>query len=322
VRLPGRTPLSDFAFRRSQEVLLAITPPSQVDLSTQLADLGFESSEERLKRFPWWLVGLVLVSTIFAIIIITRPNFHEAFLFIIGGISIEADGSVSVSGILLTIFIAVVAFLVAVIIGLFAGLGRVSGNIILNNLATFYVEFIRGIPMLVLIFFIALVGVPGAAGAVRDLGISLANAGVPNPLTDVQNDVPILARAIVALSTTYGAFLAEIFRAGIQSISPGQMEAARSLGMTYGQSMRYVILPQAVRNILPALGNDFISMLKDSSLVSVLAVREITQIARLYAGRSFRFPEAYTTLSIMYLTMTVILSLLLRVLERRMRSHA
>ncbi len=99
----------------------------------------------------------------------------------------------------------------------------------------------------------------------------------------------MLARAIIALAVTYGAFLAEVFRAGIQSIGRGQMEAARSLGMGYGQAMRFIILPQAIRNVLPALGNDFVSMVKDSSLVSVLAVRDMTQIARLYAGSTFRF---------------------------------
>jgi polar amino acid transport system permease protein len=99
------------------------------------------------------------------------------------------------------------------------------------------------------------------------------------------------------------------------------MEAARSLGMSYGQAMRYIILPQAVRNVLPALGNDFVAMLKDSSLVSVLAVRDITQVARLYAGSSFRFREAYTTLAVMYLTMTVILSSGVRVLERRFQTN-
>lgn len=128
-------------------------------------------------------------------------------------------------------------------------------------------------------------------------------------------------RAIIALAFTYGAYLAEIFRAGIQSISRGQMEAARSLGMSYAQSMRYVILPQAIRNVLPALGNDFVAMVKDSSLVSVLAVRDITQVSRLYAGSTFRFREAYVTLAVLYLTMTVILSLLVQLLERRLRSH-
>jgi His/Glu/Gln/Arg/opine family amino acid ABC transporter permease subunit len=142
-------------------------------------------------------------------------------------------------------------------------------------------------------------------------------------LTSVQNkDVPITLRAIIALAVTYGAFLAEIFRAGIQSVGHGQTEAARSLGMSRGQAMRYVILPQAVRNVLPALGNDFVAMVKDSSLVSVLAVRDITQLARLYAGRTFRFRESYITLAVMYLTLTIILSFLVRQLERRLRRHA
>ena len=129
------------------------------------------------------------------------------------------------------------------------------------------------------------------------------------------------ARAIIALAVTYGAYLAEIFRAGIQSIVKGQTEAARSLGMSYAQSMRYVILPQAVRNVLPALGNDFVAMVKDSSLVSVLAVRDITQVARLHAGGTFRFRESYITLAVLYLTMTITLSLLVQLLERRLRVH-
>ena len=129
-------------------------------------------------------------------------------------------------------------------------------------------------------------------------------------------------RAVIALAVTYGAFLAEIFRAGIQSIGRGQMEAARSVGMSYGQAMRYIILPQAIRNVLPALGNDFVAMVKDSSLVSVLAIRDITQRARLYAGSTFRFPEAYVTLAVLYLTLVVTLSLLVRLLERRMHQDA
>ncbi|MCJ7702246.1 MAG: amino acid ABC transporter permease, partial [Anaerolineales bacterium] len=142
------------------------------------------------------------------------------------------------------------------------------------------------------------------------------------PLTSMNNQaIAMNVRAIIALAVTYGAFLAEIFRAGIQSIGKGQMEAARSLGMGYGQAMRYIILPQAVRNVLPALGNDFVAMVKDSSLVSVLAVRDISQVARLYAGSTFRFREAYITLSVMYLTMTVLLSLIVQVIERRLRSN-
>jgi len=129
------------------------------------------------------------------------------------------------------------------------------------------------------------------------------------------------ARAIIALSITYSAFLAEIFRAGIQSVDSGQMEAARSQGLTYAQAMRFIILPQALRNILPALGNDFISLLKDSSLVSILAVRDITQVARLYAGSTFEYTTTYTTLAVMYLTMTILLSFLVKFVERRLNTN-
>jgi len=147
----------------------------------------------------------------------------------------------------------------------------------------------------------------------------LSSAGALFTAFNNQN-ISMNVRAIVALAVTYGAYLAEIFRAGIQSIEPGQMEAARSLGMSYGQAMRHIILPQAIRNVLPALGNDFVAMVKDSSLVSVLAVRDITQVSRLYAGSTFRFREAYVTLSVLYLTMTVMLSLAVQAVERRMRA--
>jgi polar amino acid transport system permease protein len=176
----------------------------------------------------------------------------------------------------------------------------------------------------VLIFFIALVGVPTVVDGINLVGEWLNRLGlawVGAILTSMKNQaIAMNVRAIIALAVTYGAFLAEIFRAGIQSIGRGQMEAARSLGMSYGQAMRYVILPQAIRNVLPALGNDFVAMVKDSSLVSVLAVRDITQVARLYAGSSFRYREAYVTLSVLYLTMTVALSLAVRFVERRLRA--
>jgi polar amino acid transport system permease protein len=269
-----------------------------------------ETLQDRLQDFPWWFVALILIAIYAAYIIITRENFRDAFNFIIAGIGITIQTTLS-------------AYAIAVVIGLITGLGRISRNVVIRNAATLYVELIRGIPMLVLIFYIALVGVMGFLDSLHALGdwlVSLGLGALGAPLTTLTNEaVPMNTRAIIALSVTYGAFLAEIFRAGIQSIEKGQMEAARSLGMSYGQAMRYVILPQAIRNVLPALGNDFVAMVKDSSLVSVLAVRDITQVARLYAGRSFRFREAYTTLAVLYLIMTVALSLLVRVLERRMR---
>jgi len=104
-------------------------------------------------------------------------------------------------------------------------------------------------------------------------------------------------------------------------VHPGQIEAARSQGMSYGQAMRHVILPQAIRNVLPAIGNDFIAMLKDSSLVSLLAVRDVTHLARLDAGGSFRFTEAYTILAVLYLSMTILLSLVVKYIEKRISTN-
>ncbi|MBT3239924.1 MAG: amino acid ABC transporter permease [Chloroflexi bacterium] len=255
------------------------------------------SGKRTFASLPWWLYALILVIVYTAWSVYTRENLREAFDFIIQGIGT-------------TISAAILSYLIAIVLGLIAGLGRMSKNIIFNNIATFYVEFIRGIPMLVLIFFIGLVGVPTAISWLNELGFTLIT----------NKDISTYSRAIAALSITYGAFLAEIFRAGIQSIGKGQMEAARSQGMSFGQTMRYVILPQAIRNVLPALGNDFVAMVKDSSLVSLLAVGDITYEAKLYSGSSFRFKEAYTILTILYLMMTVALSSLLRVFERRLRN--
>ena len=268
---------------------------------------------KRLSRFPWWFLAIILIALWTAYAIYSRENYSEAFGRIIQGLGT-------------TIITALVAYGIALIFGLLAGLGRISRNVALNNLATLYVELIRGIPMLVLIFFIALVGVPTVVDGINSLGDWLDGLGVTivgGILTTFNNQaISMSVRAVIALAVTYGAFLAEIFRAGIQSIGRGQTEAARSLGMSTGQAMRYVILPQAIRNVLPALGNDFVAMVKDSSLVSVLAVRDITQVARLYAGSTFRFREAYVTLSVLYLTMTVALSLVVQRLERRLRRHA
>jgi len=280
-----------------------------------------KESSDAWRQFPWWLVVIIGFLLLMGYLLFSAPSinpetgepgtneYNAAFEFIIGGFGdpeklsqISITGLVG-KGITVTLYTTLTAFFIAMTLGLLAGLGRISHNIFIRNLATIYVEFIRGVPTLVLIFTLAFVLIPEAAKA---LG--------------AENSIPQNNRAIIALSVIYGAFLAEIFRAGIESITKGQMEAARSLGMSYGQAMRHIILPQAIRNISPALGNDFIAMLKDSSLVSVLAVRDITQQARLYAGSSFRFRETYLVLTFLYLTMTLTLSLLLRWYERRIRS--
>jgi polar amino acid transport system permease protein len=283
--------------------------PQAINPIIEIDDL---SSKRRLRDLPYWFFALILIAIWVFIVISSNENYNNAFVFIRAGLAI-------------TIKTTLIAYAFAILFGLLAGLGRISKNVFINNLARLYVELIRGIPILVLIFFIALVGVPVLVDGMNNFGFWLDERGVGfigGVFTAITNqDISMNARAIIALAVTYGAYLAEIFRAGIQSISRGQMEAARSLGMGYGQAMRYVILPQAVRNVLPALGNDFVAMVKDSSLVSVLAVRDITQVARLYAGSTFRFRESYVTLAVMYLTMTVVLSLLVQMLERRLRSH-
>ena len=266
----------------------------------------------KLRQFPWWLVGIGLIAAGTITVISTRQTYQQAFQFIRTGLS-------------MTISTTVIAFFAALVLGLVTGLGRISQNPLIKNLATLYVEIIRGVPMLVLIFFIAFVGIPTLTEGIQKLGNAMTGigwSGIGAVLSSAKNsEVPMSLRAIIALTVTYGAFLAEIFRAGIESIPRGQMEAARSQGMSFAQAMRFIILPQAVRNVLPALGNDFISMLKDTSLVSVLAVRDITQVAKLYAGTTFQYKEAYLTLAVLYLTMTILLSFLMKLVESRIRKN-
>jgi polar amino acid transport system permease protein len=259
------------------------------------APTELESESERVRwgakgaDFPYWLVLILLILGIFGYLTFFDPNYAGARKAILPGLTI-------------TIRSTLIAFVIAVVIGLIAGLGRIARNRVVRTLSTTYIEFIRGVPMLVLIFAVALVIVPLISDA---LGIT--------------NRLPSELRAIIALALIYGGYIAEVFRAGVESIHVGQMEASRSLGMTQGASMRYVVLPQAVRNVLPALGNDFISMLKDSSLLSVLGVTEITQEARLFSNATFQFREGFLVLTFLYLSMTLILSLLVGRLGRRLK---
>jgi len=259
--------------------------------------------------FPWWLVIIIGFLLLMLLLIMTDSDYNRAFDFIrgrFGGFQgLQAGGWAGFvgTGIAVTIYTTLVAFAISLVIGLMAGLGRVNSNVVIRTIAITYIEFIRGVPTLVLIFTVALVIVPAVSEALR----------IPN------QSISTNARGIISLAIIYGAFLAEVFRAGIESVPQGQTEAARSLGLNGRQAMRHVVLPQAIRNVLPALGNDFIAMLKDSSLISVLAVRDITQMARLHAGSTFRFRESYLVLTFLYLSMTIALSLVLRWYERRLR---
>jgi len=268
-----------------------------------------------LKEVPWWVVILVVIGVSFLILVLTNQNYQETMLLLIKG----RPTANAVEGLLLTVRITLVSFAIAITIGLFTGLARVSKNVILNNLATFYVEVIRGMPLVVLMLYVAFVILPIFVNLLNGLGESL---NISSLATLSLRDISFESRAIAALAIGFGAYEAEIFRAGIVSIERGQMEAARSLGMNYLQAMRYVILPQAIRRVLPPLGNDFISLLKDSSLATVLAVPELTQLGRVQRSSTFRVFEVFNSVAFLYLTMTLVLSFLVRMLERRLSSDS
>lgn len=254
-----------------------------------------------LESVPWWAVLLLLAGVAITFAISTSPIYQETLSFLW-------------SGVLLTLRLTVSAYALALILGLIAGLMRVSKHPVLYTISTLYVEVIRGVPLLVLLIYIAFVAAPIVSEATAGL---LATVGLPSAAGFVRGVVRSdINRAVLGLGVGYGAYLAEIFRAGIESIPKGQTEAARSLGMTYGQAMRHIILPQAIRVVLPPLGNDFIAMLKDSALASAIAVPELTQTGRLLTARTFRALQTYNMVAVLYLAMTLLGSLGVRVLER------
>jgi polar amino acid transport system permease protein len=264
-----------------------------------------------ISKWPWWAIVLGLAGVSLVYLILGSRDYQSTFLYL-------------TQGIITTLRITFFSFLLATILGLPTGLARISKNTFLRNLSTLYVEIARGIPLLVLIIYIAY----GLFPAFVDLITRIGNRGLSIlPVSGFFQslsafsirDVTQEGRAIIALGIGYGAFEAEVFRAGIQSISKGQMEAAKSLGMTYFQAMRFIVLPQAIRRVLPPLGNDFIACLKDSSLVSVVAVNELTQMGRLRTASTFRAMETYNMVAFLYLSMTLLLSLLVRWLENRMK---
>jgi polar amino acid transport system permease protein len=262
-------------------------------------------------KWPWWAIILVFAGIAISFVLIFNPKYNEAFTYL-------------VQGVVVTLRITISAYLLATVIGLFVGLARVSKNVIVYNAATLYVEIIRGIPMIVLILYFAYALIPLFVDGIHwlgEAGLTLAPTnGFFSGLSGMSiRSIPTEVRGILALAIGYGAFEAEVFRAGIVSIGKGQMEAAKSLGMTYLQSMRYVILPQAIRRVLPPLGNDFIAMLKDSALLTVLAINELTQLSRLRRASTFQIMVTFNVTAFMYLTMTLLLSTGVRWLEKKMK---
>ncbi|WML42895.1 amino acid ABC transporter permease [Neobacillus sp. PS3-40] len=207
-------------------------------------------------------------------------------------------GPFFLKGTILTIGLSIASILIGTFLGLLIGLGKIVRNKLIALPFNLYITFFRGTPMLVQILLIHFAVVPLLLGKTNG----------------------ILA-AIVTLSLNSAAYIAEIFRAGIQSIDKGQMEAARSLGMTHIQAMKYVILPQAFKRMIPPLGNEFVVLIKESSLASLIAAPELMYWGRAMQGQYFRVWEPYLTVAVIYLFLTLTLSFLLTRLERRLATE-
>ena len=196
----------------------------------------------------------------------------------------------------MTILISVCAYIVALILGLIFGLGRISQNKIIKAVSGAYINVFRGIPLIVLIFFFYF-------GLGKIVNLERFVAGV------------------LAIGVCYGAYMAEILRAGILAIDYGQHEAAMSLGMTKWQTMRHVILPQSFRIVVPPAANEFIACLKDSSLVMIIGLREITQAGKEYANQNFLDFQTWFVVGLIYLAMTITLSRVVKIIEKKTTVH-
>ena len=242
----------------------------------------------------WWLVALVVA--LIALLVFTSHEYNGIFRFILNGLGVTA-------------VVTVVSYILMLIVGMFGALGRLSKNFIFHGISSLYVEIVRGIPLLVQLIMWYFV-FPSLVQRIGDAtGIAFLADWRANPI----------AMAILGLTFCYGAYMTEIFRAGIQSIPKGQMEAARSLGMTYVQAMRHIVLPQAVRVVLPPVGNEFVSLLKDSSLVSVVAVADMTRLGQTYMSNHFNPIPVWIMVALMYLILTLFSSRVVSWLEKRTR---
>lgn len=254
-----------------------------------------------LQRIPWWLLAAIMIGLLLGWNIFADQSYSQIFAAL-------------QKGIWTTLKVTFIAFFLAASIGLLVAVAGFSKKRVIRECATFYVEIIRGVPVLVLLFYIAFVGAPQMVDLYNWICSPLIEQGWLDKART--RDFNMVWRAIFALTISYSAFMAEIFRAGIQDIDKGQIEAAHALGLKNHQIFRFVIFPQAAKKILPPLGNDFVAMIKDSALVSALGVQDITQLGKVYSSSTFLFFETYNVVAFLYLILTIGLSLMVRSLEK------
>jgi polar amino acid transport system permease protein len=262
------------------------THPDALDRDTLLESVRRAQARSRLSfrlwfALTWFVLVGGLVFTLWATGNIDLAFISEWAPYILGGAG-------------LTILLCVTSIVFATILAVFGAIARLSPNPIINGVASLYVSLVRGTPLIVQIVFIFL--------ALPQLGIR----------------IPAVPAGIIALSFNYGAYMTEIFRAGIQAVPPGQREAAQAVGMPERLIMRRIVLPQAVRIVIPAIGNDFVAMIKDSALVSIIAVQELLWRAQNVGRQNFRTLETLLIAALVYWLLTIIFSTFQERLERRM----
>ncbi len=272
------------ALRKKQIVSVDPTTPKKKNVTIQMTDgVLIPRKDDNHVLNAWRLTFFGALLLLIGLIVIKPKPYRDIFLVCIKGAPITFEA---------TIF----AMIFTVIIGTVTGLGAVAKHRWANMISGVYVELIRGIPLLVQIIFIYYA-----------MGRFFKVEG--------------MVAAVAALSVCFGAYMGEIIRAGIQATPKGQMEAAIALGMTRAQAFRYVVLPQTVKVVLPAIGNEFISMLKDSSLVSTIALADILRRGREYISRTFLSLETMMIVALIYLIITLILSRLVGMLEERLHEN-
>jgi polar amino acid transport system permease protein len=263
--------------------------------SPPLDDLArIPGAEPSAKMDAWWWLLAAVIALVVLLAAVRPDPFMRIIVFVRDGIAV-------------TILTTVSSFVLILILGMVGGLGRLSKNPVIFGVSSLYVELIRGIPLMVQLiwWYFAFPSVLQQIGTAFNLPFLMQYRANP------------IAMAILGLTICYAAYMSEIYRAGIQSIPKGQLEAARSLGMTYTQAMRHVVLPQAVRVILPPVGNEFIALLKDSSLVSVVAVTDLTRRGREFMSTTFIPIETWSMVALLYLILTLFAARMVAWIERR-----